>query len=361
MAFSTDGPLVRIFKGVGYATALLTLLFGISRIWDAGTAYYARKAQANALKSQVAEMLAVAAVQRAGSDYPAAWETIEKAGAVQLTPDVVHAQEDLAMEWLRWIRVPEGQTSTSIVNKVSPLLTRGVIKSQGSRKADLLAHLGWGDYLRFRENQRQLHPDSYFDEALKEDASNVFAHAFKGFWIIWNRGALKEATSHFQAALDSKREREMVRELQFAALFNYAGLNESDELLRVCSDMVRNSEMITRGIQERVFSYIYWSSRQDADIRERYLKVLDIQDHLKMYQALYGPGVDSSIYRDNAMVRDFWLALLLERAGKSSEALTTYRQVKSAFDKESKTNSMYREDYVLRTEEAIKRLSAASR
>ena len=45
MGFSTDGPLVRISKGVGYATALLTLIFGISRIWDAASAHYARKAQ----------------------------------------------------------------------------------------------------------------------------------------------------------------------------------------------------------------------------------------------------------------------------------------------------------------------------
>src|SRR6186713_996342 len=204
MAFSNDGLLVRIFKGVGYATALLTLLFGISRIWDAVSAHFARKAEVAALESQVNQMLAVASVQRAGSDYQAAWETIEKAGAVQSTPEVVHAQEDLAMEWLRKIQVPEGQTFTSIVDKVSPLLTRGVVQSQGSRKADLLAHLGWGDYLRFRENQRQLHPDSYFNDALKEDPSNVFAHTFKGFWIIWNREGLKEASSHFRSAVDSK-------------------------------------------------------------------------------------------------------------------------------------------------------------
>ena len=78
-----------------------------------------------------------------------------------------------------------------------------------------------------------------------------------------------------------------------------------------------------------------------------------------MYQTLYGPGVDSSLYRDNQMVRDFWLALLLERAGKQSDALNAYRQVKAKFDQESKTSSMYREDYILNTEAAIKRLSTS--
>jgi hypothetical protein len=76
MGISTDGPLVRIFKGVGYVTALLTLIFGLSKIWDAASGYYARKAQ-------VRQLLAEAEVQRAGSDYRAAWDTLGKATAVQ--------------------------------------------------------------------------------------------------------------------------------------------------------------------------------------------------------------------------------------------------------------------------------------
>jgi len=150
----------------------------------------------------------------------------------------------------------------------------------------------------------------------------------------------------------------MVRDLQFAALFNSAGLEQSEEVLRVCAQMVRNSETISHSYQERVFTDIYWSSRQDAELRERFLKVLDIQDHLKMYQTLYGPAFDTSNSFSHELVRDFWLATLLERAGKSSEALNTYRQVKARFELESEKNSMSRENYIHATEEAISRLSA---
>jgi hypothetical protein len=352
MGFSTDGPLVRISKGIGYATAFITLLFGISRIWDSTSGYYARKAQ-------VRQLLAESEVQRAGSDYRAAWDTLGKAAAIQSSADVVHAEEDVAMEWLRKIRIQEGQTFTAIVNLVAPVLTHGVIQSSGTRKADLLAHLGWGDYLRFRENQRELHPDSYFDDALKTDSSNVYAHTFKGFWIIWNRGPLNEASAQFRSALDSKRERAMVREIQFAALFNSAGLEESDELLRVCAEMVRNSETVPSVYRDKVFTDVYWFSRQDAEIRERFLKVLDIQDHLKMYQALYGPSFDTSTSLSREFVRDFWMATLLERAGHTSEAIPIYRKVKSRFDQESKTNSMYPENYIQATKDAIRRLSAS--
>lgn len=351
MGFSTDGPLVRISKGVGYVTAILTLLFGISRVWDAASGYYARKAQ-------VRQLLAESEVQRSGSDYRAAWDTLGKAVAIGSTPAVVHAQEDLAMEWLRKIRVSDGQTFTSIVNQVAPVLTHGVIQSSGIRKADLLAHLGWADYLRIRDNQRELHPDSYFDDALKTDPSNPYAHAFKGFWMMWNHDPIKDATAQFRSAVDSNRERATVREIQLAALFNSAGLEESDELLRVCSEMIRNSETIPSFYPDRVFTWVYWSSRQDAEIRERYLKVLDIQDHLKMYQTLYGASFGAnSVSRE--LVREFWLATLLERAGKKSEALDTYRQLKARFDEESNKNSPLRENYIkTTTEDAIRRLSA---
>jgi hypothetical protein len=52
------------------------------------------------------------------------------------------------------------------------------------------------------------------------------------------------------------------------------------------------------------------------------------------------------------------MATLLERAGKTSEALPIYRKVKTRFDQEPKKNSMNREDYIKASEEAIRRLSA---
>ena len=350
MKKSPDTRTVVVFKIIGYATALLTLLFGLSRIWDATSGYYGRKAQ-------VRQLLALGEVQRARGDYRAAWETFEKAAAVQSSADVAHHQEDLAMEWLRQVRAPDGQTYTDVVNMLSPVLTRGVTQSGGTRKADLLAHLGWGDYIRFRENEQQRRPDTYFDDALKVDPTNVFAHTFEGFWIIWNRGPVSEASAHFRSAVDSKRERRFVRDFQFVALFWYGGMDQAAELLRVAADMVRNAEPIPRGIQERIFSHTYWSSRQDESMREKYIQAVEIQDHLKMFQTLYGPGADSSLYGGDEILRDFWLATLFERAGKTSDALNGYRQVKTQFE----ATRPYREDYIQIAEDAIRRLSTASR
>jgi hypothetical protein len=349
-----DKPLVRIFKGIGYATALLTLVFGLSRVWESVSGYYARRAQ-------VRQLLATSEIQHSGADYRTAWETLEKAATVQPSEDVVHHQEDLAMEWLRNIRVPEGQTFSSIVNRLSPVLTTGAIQSAGMRKADLLAHLGWGSFLRIRDGERDLRPDKYFDDALSADPSNVFAHSFKGFWILWDRGPVAEASAEFRSALDSKRERQFVRDLEFAALFNNGRTDESVELLRVAEEMVRNSETITRVIQQRIYTNTYWESRHDESMREAYLKALDVQDHLKMFLALYGPGADSSAFRDNPALRDFWLATLLERSGRLPEALAKYVEVKNRFQEQVKTGQTYRENYIQANDAAIRRLSTTVR
>ena len=350
---TSDRPIVRVFKGIGYVTALLTLAFGLTQAWNLVSGYLARK-------SQVREHLAASAIQRSGSDYRGAWETLEKAAAVQSSPDVIRHREDLAMDWMRHIRVREGDTFTATVRLLSPVLTRGVIQNEGVRKGDLLAHIGWGDFLRVREGDRQLRPDGYYDDALKSDPSNVFAHTFKGHWLLWNRSPLSEAAAHFKSAVDSGRERGFVREYQFAALFNSGRLEDHTELLRVAADMVRNSEMMATDTQRRLFSYTYWSSRQDGDMRDRFLGAMDPRDHLKMFQTLYAPGSDGAVPAGNEILRDFWLALLLERAGDTPEALNTYRLVKSGFEERAKTGQVYRDDYVRAAEAAIGRLSKAS-
>jgi hypothetical protein len=344
----SDKPIVRVFKGVGYVTASLTLIFGLTQVWNAVSAYRVRKAE-------VRERIATSAIQRSGSDYRGAWETLEKAAAVESSPEVASHQEDVAMEWLRHIRVREGETFASIVKLLSPLLTRGVTQNEGKRKGDLLAHLGWGDFLRLREGDRQLRPDRYYDDALKADPANVFAHTFKAHWLLWNHGPLAEAAPHFQAAVDSGREREFVREYQFAALFNAGRPEDHAELLRVTASMVRNSEMVSPDIQRRLFTYVYWSARNDPEKREVFLKAVEPREHLKMFQTFYGPGTDT-ISSGYDVLRDFWLASMHERAGETAEALKIYRQMKTRFDERFKAGSVVRDEYIRAGEAAIRRL-----
>src|SRR5215831_3997802 len=98
---------------------------------------------------QVTALLSQTQLQAESRHYADAWTHLERASGIR--PDsreVSDAQERLAMEWLEDVRCTEPCKLSDIANKVSPVLARGVAKGKGEGAADLLAHMGWGDFLR---------------------------------------------------------------------------------------------------------------------------------------------------------------------------------------------------------------------
>lgn len=124
------------------------------------------------------------------------------------------AQEDLAMDWLRNLRITEPQTFRDMVSRFTPVLDRGILVAEElRRKADLQAHIGWGMFLHFREGERAMQPGEAYQQALRFDANNPYAHAMLGHWLLWNKRDLSTATQHFHAALASGRADTYVRHL----------------------------------------------------------------------------------------------------------------------------------------------------
>ena len=135
-----------------------------------------------AQQHQVAELLSVGELQRATRDYPAAWasfveaaKTAEEGGEVaKLTGSLSadqrrtrKAEEDLAMAWLEDIHVPKDETFSGIADKIVPVLDRGVANSESVRKADLLAHIGWANFLRRRSGTFNLDIEEKYRTLLK--------------------------------------------------------------------------------------------------------------------------------------------------------------------------------------------------
>ena len=126
-----------ILKWVGYATAILSLIFGVRELV---------KLVSDRIEShrKVDALLISEDVELKGRDYASAWRSLDQ--AVQLEPNStkVHlAQENLAMAWLEDLHLPENGTFSEIPEKLEPVLTRGVASTKDSqRSADLLAHIG---------------------------------------------------------------------------------------------------------------------------------------------------------------------------------------------------------------------------
>jgi hypothetical protein len=236
-----------LMKWVGGATAILTLLFGLQRVVTSVS-------DARVKRNRTSESVRAARLQLADRRYDEAWSTLQQAEAANSTAGDVRAeQEDVAMEWLDNIRVTPGDgTFTDVVRKVSPALVRGTLSSDGRRRADLTAHLGWADFLLWRDGRVELRPEGQYRRALDLDSTNAYAHAMWGHWILWRHGSIDEAQSHFAAAIRSGSHRDLVRALQISALTNVRDSTANAELTKVANEIQRTGEAISPDLRRRL-------------------------------------------------------------------------------------------------------------
>jgi hypothetical protein len=279
--------------------------------------------------------------QRAAGDFARAWATLQEAAKLadeggklatimgrldDVRQGVRLRQEDLAMAWLRDARPGPGRAFSDIVNPVLPALERGLLSAGGERKADLLAHLGWADFLRFRDDGVVRNPDTRYREALKFDARNPYAHAHLGHWILWRNGPLEAAKQEFSAALASGRARDYVRGMQTSALQNLRSDEADAEILRVVHDMRKNKESVGGRLRDRVFSMYASAFSRDEAAARKLLTALPPADQLETFQALF---YDQDFDQAKRPSREVCLARLQEAAGRPEDALRTLQAVRS--------------------------------
>jgi hypothetical protein len=319
----SKGRLATVLKWVGGATAVLSLIFGIRQLTLLISDVRDRQ-------HQVTESIATAELQREARDYESAWESLAKAAELRANePEVRAAQEDLAMAWLDNIRGSQGPTPfTAIVDQLVPVMSRGVVAAEGSRKADLIAHLGWADFLRWRDGQRSLEPGERYRQALAVDSDNVYAHAMLAHWTLWNGGSLEDANGHFATALRSGRERPYVRRLQLAALANRRDGHSDLEMLRVANDMRKGNEPIGPDARDRVWNTYYgrFVSSSGDDSIEPLFAAAPPAEQVATYRWVFQ---NSGYVESKGFLYDYVLARLQDAAGQDAEALASYRSVRS--------------------------------
>jgi hypothetical protein len=245
MKDTSNSRIGALMKWVGVLTALISL----------GTAIYQlahAQGELNERRRVVREQMDAARTQSAAGDFAAAWDDLARAdtgaaadgffakllgGLSAERQQVRIAQQDLSMQWVRSSRVADGHRFAEITDKVSGVLASGANTASGARKADLLAHLGWAYFLKSRDGDGGVHPDTEYREAVAVDADNPYANVFWGHWILWGHGSLDSAATRFAAALSSGRARDEVRHFQLSALGNVRSEETDAAFVRVVNDM----------------------------------------------------------------------------------------------------------------------------
>jgi hypothetical protein len=315
-----------VLKWVGYLTAILSLFFGVRQLI---------KLVSDRIEShrKVDALLISEDVELKGRDYALAWRTLEQASQVEPSSAKVRvAQENLAMAWLEDLHPRENEKFSDIAEKLEPVLTRGVTSTKDSqRSADLLAHVGWSYFLRFRAGVFGLDPAGVYSKAAAQDKNNPYAEAMWGHWILWNHGKLSEGLQHFSAALVSGRQREFVRRWQFAALFNCASDECDEEIVRVANDVRKEHGTVDPDNAVRIFSEYYRAVFSASPVSVRFLSAVPAAEHLATFRWLFdGISLDES----KSLLRTCYLAKLQEGAGQREEALANYRAIRSKTSKQ---------------------------
>ncbi|MGA6826920.1 toll/interleukin-1 receptor domain-containing protein [Nitrospira sp. NS4] len=284
---------------------------------------------------EIAALLAVGRTQEEAHDYAGAWNTYDQAlqrvdGRPltrwfdrKVAADVANARTDAAMRWLGDVHKPSEKKWADIVDPLLPALDAAAAVAEGPRKADILAHRGWADFLRTRDGRADLNPAVYYQRAIDLDPANAYAHAMWGHWILWSGGTLPDADGHFRQALAGGEHRSYVRRTQFSALQNRQGDESALAQLRAANDMRRAQEVLDASFRRRLFSVFDSKLRPPRDPKEFLAQVTSVVpagDLVATYLWLFD---DREFPFPDQRGAPYYLALLQEAAGDDAAAVKT--------------------------------------
>ncbi len=286
-------------------------------------------------------------------DYPAAFASFKHASELDPIDRKAREQETkAAMLWLETAHSAESRSFTDTANQLLPVLDASLANARGTAAADILAHIAWANFLRYRDGAREgVNVDESLKRALSIDKSNPYAHAFSGFWILWQGGSVDAANEHFAAALASGRERAYVRELQFHALSG-SHKDEADmALLYLANDMRKNGEAMSMLERARVLQNVFGIRVENHNQLVAVLSLLTPEETQATFDWLNSEETNGWI--ENWAFRPFIEANLHEITGNRAQALSEYRKLQKDLAGKNTTVAP-------QVDEAIKRLSAKS-
>ena len=327
--------------------AVIAALLLAGSAWLVLPSYLERRRQ----NTEVAALVDRSRSQIEAGNHADAWKLLEQANAVApASREVFEAQEQLAMKLLRGVGLSYssgGRASyEDLVKRTLPVLARGSSGATGERLANLLAHMGWADYLRGgRAGSGGLDPVKQYRSALEADPANVYAHAMWGFELLRERGspaALAEARRHFSAALETGREREYLRYVEVSALlqtYTNAWIENPErqrEVIRVVNAMRTGKETRPKGWGPGSFKGKVWAIYHFGfvaeDERAPLLAALPPAEHLATFRWLF-PEDDLAADRGEYGLFEylFFLAQMEEYGGDRAGALASYRRLLDEF------------------------------
>ena len=299
---------------VGIASALIGYLTTGAQFFSTIEEYFRGQ-------SELHTLIDVANERLAQDDYEAAWHASTKAR--ELAPrNVAAAQQQarIAMKWLEDVRMTHvGGPQPFFHDVVDPLksaLVRRLPDTYGREKADLHAHIGWANFLRYRDGFPRTDIGEEFDIAIREDPDNFYGHVMRGFWTLWEGGPVDAARSDLDLALHNSTDPSFSDGMIMSGLTN----NTSDDSLAAAVEYAEKIRLAGRNIDDDMKSRLvgyYNISLHNRNLLTTISATLPPTEQILfldwLKQAKLSPG--------NRRVATYFMAYFAEISGNKQEAL----------------------------------------
>lgn len=318
-------------KWIGGALAVISLLTGVLSLNGLYSDWRDKQ-------EAVAEIVIAAQWLLETKGYQQSWDLYQQ--ALELSPGSSTArsgQIELAMLWLRNIRVlGDKETFTSIVDRLLPILHRGLATADNKRSATLLAHVGWAYYLKHRDIKAyKAEVNTAFQRALEFDPLNGYANAMYGYWLISYEDNLDDGVASFERALKTDIDRLWIRRLQMNSLAEESYrlyrrkpeilVRYMDVLLRTANEMRKNNEPLPAERTRYNIIRNYGPSYSAGNV-EILVPLLPPKDYLETVIWLLAGEDKTESFKTKLQTR-YLIARLTEETGDKDSALTQYYEI----------------------------------
>ena len=193
-------------KWVGGITAIISLVISSVNLNDIVISAKRRSAA-------VEELVAGAVKMRKLENMDSAFRLLSQALEIDpISKTAVALQVEIAMKKVRDMNRYADKEDIANIEPLIPIIERGIGVSDKRKAADALAHLGWIHFLRSDAYKKKYKADMYFQEALKLDADNCYAHVLRANWYLTGQrykkitNPVEKAMHHYRQAEKSSRK-----------------------------------------------------------------------------------------------------------------------------------------------------------
>jgi tetratricopeptide (TPR) repeat protein len=291
---------------------------------------------------KAAALITEAEAQRKRNQFDEALTTLARAR--ELAPSsasVREAQEDVAMEWIRNVRVENEKTSFGeAIKPALAVVDAALPTAMGQRRADLLAHQGWATFLLWRDGDRRLNPGETYREAVSIDPGNPFANAMLAHWRLFqDHDDVATAVKLFDTAVRSGRALDAVRTLQWAAYGNASNPAADAERVRLADAMRRAGERVNMRQAQALWGPYYFATPVSREReRDALLDAVAPDDHISTLHWAFDEYAAKEEFRLRTI--RYYTALLEVKAGRTKEAMTDLQALNKEMAQDGASGSL---------------------